>query len=162
MDLGGEPSTLVNVTQVHQSRCAVQRSVYGRHLILSARAEGKPARIMIDTGATGNYISTRFVGRQRLTAKLKPRPYHLSLADGTPIQENDGRVKHEVQLDQLVIGRHRETITMDMIDIPQDAILGIPWLQQHSPVVNWKTREMTFPRCECTRETQTPRVPKAE
>lgn len=105
---------------------------------------------MIDSGATENYVSRGNVERQHLTLGQKRYPYRLTLADGTPVKQDDGWIRQQVQLDQLCIDPHQECITLDAVSIDHDLILGMPWLVKHNPDVNWIRRSLTFPQCECT------------
>jgi RNase H-like domain found in reverse transcriptase/Reverse transcriptase (RNA-dependent DNA polymerase)/Integrase zinc binding domain/Chromo (CHRromatin Organisation MOdifier) domain/Aspartyl protease len=120
---------------------------YARHLVVQAKLEGRNIRVMIDSGATGNFISKKWLQNQGLKVKTKKDSYALTLADGTPLRQ--GRIDQEVGPVTLGIMDHEESITLDVADIKYDAILGIPWLETHNPVVNWKTRNMGFPNCQC-------------
>ena len=37
----------------------------------------------------------------------------------------------------------RQTV-FDLVSIPHKAILGIPWLEETNPSINWRTRRITF------------------
>jgi hypothetical protein len=48
---------------------------------------------------------------------------------------------------QLTIGQHEEKISLDIVNIKYDVVLGMAWLQQHNPVIDWKARILKFPAC---------------
>jgi len=120
---------------------------------------------MIDSGATGNFISTRYVTSQHLNWKLKRNPYRLTLADGSPVSQEGGWVRKEVYLPELSFGKHQEPITLDTISMDHDLILGMPWLRKHNPEVDWDRQKLAFLRCKCEKNqsiTKSPIVVKGE
>ena len=60
------------------------------------------------------------------------------------------KVTREVRVSELSIQGHQEAITLDIMDLAgYDIVLGMPWLEEHNPHLNWKTREITFDGCGC-------------
>jgi len=122
---------------------------YSKHLILSAQVNRKTARIMIDSGATRNYISRGYVAQHRIQTRNKEQAYKLALADGSPMKQDEGWMRTETIPIHLDINQHHEQIVLDVTEIKYDLILGIPWLEYHNPVTDWKARTLTFPNCDC-------------
>ena len=86
-----------------------------------------PARVLIDSGATGVYISPDFVDRIRQPTFLKKEPYCLLLVDGTPTTHNKGWVHHETRRLGLEIEGHLKYLKFDMTKlVSEDTILGLP------------------------------------
>ena len=100
---------------------------------------------MIDSGANGNYASTQLA--ERIGKQQKPQPYPLNMADGTPMDYEGGWVRHEIRETRLDISNHTELITLDVAPIKYDIILGMKWLQEHSPQIDWKQRILRFSEC---------------
>ena len=49
-----------------------------------------------------------------------------------------------------MIGNHSETLTFDIALLGgHNIILGLPWLQQHDPLIHWSTRKVTFASDYC-------------
>lgn len=73
-----------------------------------------------------------------------PRPRSLYLADG---QLRDW-IREFTTLD-LQIGAHTETISLFITPLAAEnpVILGIPWLQQHNPHIDWITLDVSFLNC---------------
>ena len=69
------------------------------------------------------------------------------MADGKPVDHEDGWIRNELQDVQLTIGQHTERISLDIVNIKYDMILGMSWLRIHNPTVNWQTRILKFPNC---------------
>ena len=50
-----------------------------------------------------------------------------------------------------MIGNHSETLTFDVTPLGgHNIILGLPWLQQHDPLIHWSTKKVTFACNYCT------------
>ena len=48
------------------------------------------------------------------------------------------------------IGNHHEMVTLDVVPLGKHAIiLGLPWLQQHEPMISWQNGQMLFPSLYC-------------
>ena len=90
---------------------------------------------MMNSGAIGNYISPECVKRHQIETCNKSKPYQLALADGSAAGQT-GRIGEETIPTFLEIGKHMETIVLDIVDIKYDIILGIPWLEHHDPMIN--------------------------
>jgi len=61
-----------------------------------------------------------------------------------------GAVTHKVEI-KIYFKGHMEKVRMDMCNLGKaDVILGMPWLSQHNPKINWKTGEVKMTRCPKT------------
>jgi hypothetical protein len=68
----------------------------------------------------------------------KPNPQTLRFADGrTQLCDKRCRVK-------IKIGDYETWIECEVAPIHHDLILGIPWLQQENPRIDWRKREISF------------------
>nr|POF20557.1 retrotransposon-like protein 1 [Quercus suber] len=101
---------------------------------------------MIDSGASGNFISTSTVNRFGLATQSKEHGYELVAVDGSALP---GVLEETVPL-QLVTQRHHEDIILDVVEMANHHIvLGMPWLRQHNPTIDWKSRMLRFQECDC-------------
>ena len=101
---------------------------------------------MIDSGASGNFISTSTVNRFGLATQSKEHGYELVAVDGSALP---GVSEETVPL-QLVTQRHHEDIIFDVVEMANHHIvLGMPWLRQHNPTIDWKSRMLRFQECDC-------------
>ncbi|KAL0183816.1 hypothetical protein M9458_019512, partial [Cirrhinus mrigala] len=98
---------------------------------------------LIDSGAAGNFMDLDFAKAHGLA--LKPCTSLLSVAalDGGPL--GPGRVRYTTSDLHLTTGiLHTETIRFFLIQAPcNPVILGLPWLQQHEPLISWTEGEIT-------------------
>jgi hypothetical protein len=117
---------------------------------------GKRALAMLDCGAQGNFINPEFITRHQLHWEGKGKPYQLKTVDKSPVTYGKGWVRIETGPASLVMGSHKETINLDVLDIPgHDIILGIPWFRTHDPRIQWTTGEVTFPDQACLKHCAT-------
>ena len=98
---------------------------------------------LVDSGASGNYISRQLYDTLSTGRKCKQQPYQLTMANG-----QTELVCHKTQPMEIVTGHYAERIHLDIVELAtQDIYLGMPWLKKHNPVVNWKTGVLTFRNC---------------
>jgi hypothetical protein len=53
----------------------------------------------------------------------------------------------------MTIGGHSETLTFDIALLGKhNIVLGLPWLQQHNPIVHWSSGKLTFASDYCEQQ----------
>mgnify|MGYP002804382785 CR=1 FL=1 len=116
-------------------------------------------QIMLDSGATGNFIDHGMVNTLQIPIIQKDTPEEVQAVDGKPL--SSGPLTEHTTLLQLrvVVGeeQHTERVQFNVIDAPQyGIILGMPWLHRHNPLINWVTRSVQFPSLHCRQNCLTP------
>ena len=87
---------------------------------------------LVDSGASGNYISRQLYNTLSTGRRRKQQPYQLVMANG-----QTELVCHKMQPMEIVTGHYTERIHLDIVKLAtQDIYLGMPWLKKHNPVVN--------------------------
>ena len=125
-----------------QQLCAAQ---YKMHIVVPVNINGERTVAMIDSGATGNFISKDLVRSTDLPTRKKKQQYDLQMADGST--SSTGRVDEETFSLPVAIQRHHEEITFDVVGMAtHHVILEMPWLNKHNPEINWKTGVLKFGR----------------
>jgi hypothetical protein len=110
-----------------------------------AKINGKKVRILIDPGATTNFISEKTVRRIKIKTAEKRNPYTLKAFDDKTVAYNGGWVDTETENTELLIGTHEETISLDISDLGEhEIILGRPWMNFHNPEIDWKAETLEF------------------
>ncbi|SLM35780.1 retrotransposon nucleocapsid protein [Lasallia pustulata] len=95
---------------------------------------------MVDSGAIGNFVSERFVRNNQIRKTKKAHPYCVGNVDGTLNKGNNGWVTHEASI-WMKYEAFEGLIIWDITTIGSAAIiLGMPWLQQANPSIDWETR----------------------
>ena len=92
---------------------------------------------MMDSGATRNFLLERFVCDNQIRITRKARPYRVRNADGSPNAGNRGWVLHNARM-WMKYQTYKGLVTWDIATIGHIAILGMPWLKQAKPMINWE------------------------
>lgn len=96
---------------------------------------GKMGRILLDSGASVNCVSSKWARDNKLTLMNLAKTAEVRMADGTTYQ---GRM--QVKDAAIKIGKYQGKATFIELPLPDiDVILGMPWLKQVNPSINWIT-----------------------
>ena len=105
----------------HQISSAVR--IRGSVLELAGRVNGYPARVLIDSGATGNFISDRLITAMELNIEPEDDEEELTLADGSVVRAKG--IAHF----QLHCGKFKHKVSARIFpNLNKEIILGMPWL----------------------------------
>jgi predicted aspartyl protease len=104
---------------------------------------------LIDCGAEGTFMNKKFAEKLGTPLTRLVEPITVFNVDGTKNQE--GEVTHFVMTNGSVNGRQLRTrfLLSDLGKI--DVILGLPWLKQENPLVNWKEGTLEWRKEELIR-----------
>ncbi len=112
---------------------------------------------LVDSGATSSFIDQTFVAQHNIPVVKKSTLVLVEVIDGRTI--TFGAITHETTPLELCIGKHMEKIVLNIISTPHHPIiLGLPWLEAHNPIIDWRSRTLTFSAQRCT--SQEPHVQK--
>jgi dUTP pyrophosphatase len=107
--------------------------------------------LLLDTGASGIFVDEEWAKRQNFNFILIDCPIPVRNADGT--LNSGGYIKNRIEF-ILRVGTHQERISADVTNLggKQKLILGLPWLEEHNPEIDWNQRSIKFSRCRnCTK-----------
>lgn len=135
---GPPPPLLPQPLQVNQLADSKTRS---RQLIkLQGFISDHPAVFLIDSGASGDFISSSFVEKFQLPQQSLPNRQLVTLADGA--QQSANRCTPNVRVS---ISTYSEPATFTILPLSgYDVILGMPWLERVNPQVCWRTKRVQF------------------
>ena len=114
--------------------------------------EGVTVEALLDSGATGLVMSSKFARKQGFKLKKLERPMNVRNVDGSLNKEEPIENMMEVN---IYYKRHRERMEIDVIGEQKwTVILGMPWLACHNPEIDWRTGEVKMMRCpvECGKQ----------
>jgi predicted aspartyl protease len=99
--------------------------------------------LLLDTGASGIFVDEEWAKRQNFNFIPIDRPIPVRNADGT--LNSGGYIKNRIEF-ILCVGTHQERISADVTNLggKQKLILGLPWLEEHNPEINWNQRLIKF------------------
>ena len=110
-------------------------------LKLEGLIEGQSAVVLVDCGASCNFISERLVQQhKRIARRLQPEPIPVELATGARVQARNVAVEVPIQID----GYHDR---LNFVEVPLqgcDAILGMTWLSKYNPRADWEQGTLRF------------------
>jgi len=118
-----------------------QLTISSRQLIkLNGLVAGQPAVILLDCGATGNFVSSQFVARHCIRTSVSPQESIITLADGS-------RQSSVAFVQAATIGIGSYSDTLDFVSLPlsgYDVILGMTWFHHYNPQIDWKKQSISF------------------
>jgi len=102
-------------------------------------------KALLDSGATGLFLSTSFVEKNNLNTRKLTRAIPVYNVDGSLNQ--GGSIKEEVDVIMTYQG-HTEKATFAICDLgDKDAIIGHTWLFSHNPEIDWQSGQIKLSRC---------------
>jgi hypothetical protein len=109
-----------------------------RSLMLKGTVNGIACNFLIDSGASGDFISTKFIERNRLNkycVKMAPEMV-VEMADGQSYVSDLMMKNGSVNIDTGGFNDIRDLVILRLEGY--DVILGMPWLEEVNPVIDWK------------------------
>jgi hypothetical protein len=98
-------------------------------------------QVLVDSGATDNFISERLLKRMKIGELHLQKPRTIWNIDGT--HNKAGSIKDFVDL-QVQVGPKTEEMKFLITDLGEDeVVLGYPWLVAFQPKINWKEATIT-------------------
>ena len=103
------------------------------------------ARVMLDSGSAGNFMSPQVVQRYGLITHKRETPLSVTHIQGGSV----GIVTEQVRCNMRK-GDHSEEITFDVVPLGKHVIiLGMLWLKVHNPQLDWSMCKVTFDSGYC-------------
>ena len=106
-------------------------------------------KVLIDSGATENYMNPRFQQQLRILEVEKTQSESISELKDESLRDH---LTVESDFVSITVMSHKEQINFDVTSLKQyDVMLGIPWLRNHNLEINWKTGHINFVNCDCSK-----------
>ena len=106
-------------------------------IIIHATIKGKPIRILLDSGATGNHLQPSIAEELKIRQEETSEWVTITSVNGQTVME--GNIKRT----EPTVVRSGPYITMMTFDLTPvsgfDGIFGMAWLQAQNPVIDWDT-----------------------
>ncbi len=112
-------------------------------ILLQGNVNGYNARVLIDCGASHNFISENFVKCHDLPTN-RITPVSVTVANGRTSYINQVFEGFELALDDFNDRIISAYVFPIQSDANYDLILGLPWLFRINPSIDWKTRCITI------------------
>jgi len=116
------------------------------HIMVQIQLHGEKQSVtinaMIDSGATEDFVDREVCNKHRIKMIKAKNPREIYLADGKP--SGMGPVTHLTKV-PMDISSHRELATFQVANLQKhEVILGMPWLREHNPTIDWNDKRITF------------------
>src|SRR5271170_7685733 len=131
-----------NCQKIHIATLSAASS--SRSFISPLTINSTPIRVLLDCGASDCFISPTFIGQHRLQTLPLTSPISLRLFDGT-LKE-----KSIIRHIPLTLSRANDIpcVSTQFLVAPlnpaYDAVLGLNWLTETNPAINWSTHEVDW------------------
>ena len=98
------------------------------------RGKEYPARVLIDSGSSYQYISAEFTRNVSMDVETRRNsPHWVQVANGTYMEAPAQACF------TLVMSRYRTRVEARVLDMPEyDVILGLDWLRTANPIIDWQ------------------------
>src|ERR1700737_2774514 len=101
---------------------------------------GQPAYILVDSGASNNYISETFVKKYKLYTEPLDKSTEAILANGISLN-----VTRMVPSIQIHIQDYKDEPNANVLALDKyDMILSMAWLHECNPTINYRNKSITF------------------
>ena len=102
------------------------------------------APVLLDCGVEGNFMHPWYAQKHNVLLYPLEHPIIPREVDGSINQA--GKITHFTHI-RTKIGKDLYLIWLLVTNIGKhNIILGLPWLQEYNPVINWKRGTMTMPK----------------
>ena len=141
------PSPRVYQTPSWEHTTQLAAMQHGFHLNLKANMLRQPTKVMVDSGATGNFMDPRFQQKLGILGIKKLEAWPIAGLNG----ENLGaHIKTKSGYISMAVMGHNKQINFNMTPLGwYDVVLGIPWLRNHNPAIDWVNEKIEFINCTC-------------
>ena len=109
-------------------------------IVLEGTINSQPARSLLDSGASGNFVTKKFVTKANLPI-TSMRSKSVRLADGKLLTAQEAVIGMDVKVNGKSV--KCSFIVLDQLNNGNDAILGIPWLEEADPTISFKNRTIS-------------------
>jgi hypothetical protein len=109
-------------------------------LHLQASLNGIDTRILIDSGASCNFISQHLLHSLKHSPSPLPHPLSVKLPKGAPITCTHVLHNAQVTIDTLTFHDSFYVLSMEGLEV----VLGKPWLNKYNPNIDWPTNSMVI------------------
>ena len=103
---------------------------------------GLPITVLFDTGSSGLFLAEEFQRKHNLPVRSLGTPLDVKLADGS-ILRTDLALKYPAP---VKIGSYRDKLPLRVVPLDSgfDVVLGMPWIAEVKPVIDWDSLEATI------------------
>ena len=133
-----KPSATNKQEQVPSPTITADNKYDTKLLVCKMKVFGHTARVLLDGGSQGNFVSSHFVHAKRLRVNRKNNPNFIKMANGKNVEMCDQMLFAKITRPDGVV----ESQPLGVVTLGFDVVLGKPWLTEHNPQIDWKTNTL--------------------
>ncbi|BDA51628.1 probable transposon Ty3-G Gag-Pol polyprotein [Coccomyxa sp. Obi] len=103
---------------------------------------GRPARILIDSGASHNIVAAKWLRQHNIKGQLESGKRQVKFGNGETDTTSETLLQAKLRLSRAY--GERLDFSVAGLDIDYDIILGKPWLYGRNPRIDWRKDRVTF------------------
>jgi hypothetical protein len=88
-----------------------------KYMILNTSTRKKGIRVMLDSSTQKNFISLETIKQLNILIREKEKPYLFSIINRIIIKQDKGIIRYKTILIRVIIRKHIEEISLDVIKI---------------------------------------------
>lgn len=144
-DLPSSPSKRPGSLLGREALVSHTTNASARRLLLPASLswDGRISEVnaLVDCGADESFIDCSIVSRLSIKTRQLDAPLRTTTLNGQLLCQ----VEHRTEpIDLCLSGNHREVTTFYVFDCPRTPlVLGLPWLREHNPSIDWSHPKLT-------------------
>jgi hypothetical protein len=125
---------------IQELNSAVTSKSSKRLITFMGMVDDHPAYVLIDSGATTNYLSESFVKQHGIYTEPTADTTHAVIADGTALSVTQAAPNLAVRIQE-----YSDTITANVMALDRyDLILSMAWLDAYCPAVDYRAKTVSF------------------
>ena len=125
---------------IQELNSAVTSKSSKRLITFTGMVDDHPAYVLIDSGATTNYLSESFVKQHGIYTEPIADTTHAVIADGTALSVTQAAPNLAVRIQE-----YADTISANVMALDRyDLILSMAWLDSYCPSVDYRAKTVTF------------------
>ncbi|QRW22880.1 Retrotransposable element Tf2 protein [Rhizoctonia solani] len=110
---------------------------------ITLEKQAEPLEVLIDSGATSSFLHPRTAELLHLPLINLPTPCTVTMLDGLSPQA--GKIWKKANMTFLFDGKQMTKTFLVYNTGTHTAILGIKWLEQNNPKIDWNSQTLSFP-----------------